>query len=124
MLKNLTTITCNGLVSAGEEVTANFIASSFTSGGGFSRSIQQPSWQSAAVQGYLNKSVGSIPPPNYFNSTGVLLLIPPPPPMVLLNTVVGDQGELALILVSSALASRFSLQVDRYSGASFVLDFT
>jgi len=55
---------------AGEEVTANFIASSFTSGGGFSRSIQQPSWQSAAVQGYLNKSVGSIPPPNYFNSTG------------------------------------------------------
>jgi tripeptidyl-peptidase-1 len=40
------------------------------SGGGFSTYFSRPSWQSAAVEGYLTNGNVTLPPNQYWNSTG------------------------------------------------------
>jgi len=76
MLKNSPPFVCNGdIVSGSEEIPASFLNTHFTSGGGFSFTIPQPSWQTTVVQAYLNAQSAKVPPAHYFNSSGMLLLL-------------------------------------------------
>lgn len=54
--------------SGGTEVAVSSTVAGFTSGGGFSTYTPMPSYQTEAVQSYLNSGV-SLPPASYFNSS-------------------------------------------------------
>jgi len=53
-----------------EEVPATYLNTGFTSGGGFSFTIPQPSWQTSAVQRYLNNPSVTLPNSTFFNAYG------------------------------------------------------
>jgi len=55
--------------SKGTEVAVSFTQAGFTSGGGFSKYIKQPTYQTAAVSKYLKSGV-ELPPSTYYNAQG------------------------------------------------------
>jgi len=55
--------------SSGTEVAVSFSGAGFTSGGGFSTYVAQPSYQKDAVSAYLNSGV-KLPPASYYNASG------------------------------------------------------
>jgi len=58
-----------GCLSGGTEVAVSFQVAEFASGGGFSVFSAMPSYQKAAVSGYLNSNPPHLPPMTYFNGT-------------------------------------------------------
>jgi tripeptidyl-peptidase-1 len=56
-------------ISGGTEVCVSYAISEFTSGGGFSVYAAQPSYQTAAIKGYLTSGV-TLPTASYFNASG------------------------------------------------------
>jgi tripeptidyl-peptidase-1 len=55
--------------SSGTEVAVSLTAAGFTSGGGFSAYMAQPSYQKSAVETYLQSGV-TLPPSSYFDAMG------------------------------------------------------
>lgn len=54
--------------ASGEEVAVSYAVARFASGGGFSQLSAQPSYQTAAVNAYLNSGT-ALPPAGYYNAT-------------------------------------------------------
>jgi len=54
--------------ASGVEVAVSYDVADFTSGGGFSEVAAQPTYQSAAVKGYLTSGV-ALPPAAYYNAS-------------------------------------------------------
>merc|ERR1712079_498615 len=55
--------------SSGTEVAVSFQGAGFTSGGGFSTLMAQPSYQKDAISAYLKSGV-TLPPASYYNASG------------------------------------------------------